>query len=183
MASEKQIVANRRNSRKSTGPKSHAGKKRAARNAFTHGLSVSFRSAASDALVDDLAVEIAGGIGKDPRVLHCARSFAQAEQELDRIRRLRIGLIEGPAPGRADLGSGSKKARAKQTRRETAENVSAPQARQAHDAIRRALPDLARCVRYERRAAAARDKAFNELLRVMRQLNNDDPMPTSNAKW
>jgi hypothetical protein len=33
MASERQIAANRRNARKSTGPRSGAGKKRASRNA------------------------------------------------------------------------------------------------------------------------------------------------------
>ena len=38
MASRKQIEANRRNARKSTGPKSLAGKTRAARNALKHGL-------------------------------------------------------------------------------------------------------------------------------------------------
>jgi hypothetical protein len=38
MASRRQIEANRRNARKSTGPKSRAGKRRASRNAIRHGL-------------------------------------------------------------------------------------------------------------------------------------------------
>src|SRR5690349_8436328 len=38
MASEKQIAANRRNARRSTGPRTPAGKVRAALNALTHGL-------------------------------------------------------------------------------------------------------------------------------------------------
>jgi hypothetical protein len=38
MASERQIAANRRNARKSTGPRSCAGMKRASRNAYRHGL-------------------------------------------------------------------------------------------------------------------------------------------------
>jgi len=38
MTSEKQIAANRRNSRRSTGPKTEAGKKKSSRNALKHGL-------------------------------------------------------------------------------------------------------------------------------------------------
>ncbi len=38
MASEKQIAANRQNSKKSTGPKTEAGKQRSRQNAFRHGL-------------------------------------------------------------------------------------------------------------------------------------------------
>ena len=39
MASEKQIAANRANAQKSTGPKTAAGRSKAGRNAFRHGLS------------------------------------------------------------------------------------------------------------------------------------------------
>jgi hypothetical protein len=39
MASEKQIAANRANAQKSTGPKTAAGRSKAGRNAFWHGLS------------------------------------------------------------------------------------------------------------------------------------------------
>jgi hypothetical protein len=42
MASEKQIAANRRNARKSSGPRSVAGKARASRNAIRHGLAGNF---------------------------------------------------------------------------------------------------------------------------------------------
>ena len=41
MASERQITANRRNARNSTGPHSGAGKKRGSRNAYRHGLTLS----------------------------------------------------------------------------------------------------------------------------------------------
>ena len=42
MASEKQIAANRRNARKSRGPRSAGGKARASRNATQHGLAANF---------------------------------------------------------------------------------------------------------------------------------------------
>src|SRR5664279_3770431 len=38
MATEKQIAANRRNARKSTGPRTERGKERSRQNAFRHGL-------------------------------------------------------------------------------------------------------------------------------------------------
>lgn len=38
MATERQIAANRANAKKSTGPKSRAGKSRSSQNAFVHGL-------------------------------------------------------------------------------------------------------------------------------------------------
>ena len=47
MASERQIAANRRNARKSTGPRSGAGRKRASRNAYRHGLTLNITSTAA----------------------------------------------------------------------------------------------------------------------------------------
>jgi hypothetical protein len=60
MATEKQIVANRANALRSTGPKSAAGRARSGRNAFRHGLSFPMEmdadvSAKLDALVAALA--------------------------------------------------------------------------------------------------------------------------------
>jgi hypothetical protein len=43
MASERQIAANRRNAKKSTGPRSADGKARSSRNALRHGLSIASR--------------------------------------------------------------------------------------------------------------------------------------------
>lgn len=59
MASEKQIAANRANAQKSTGPKTAAGRSKAGRNAFRHGLSLPVEidgdvSAKIEALVEAL---------------------------------------------------------------------------------------------------------------------------------
>ena len=63
MATERQIAANRLNAGKSTGPRSKAAKKRASRNAYRHGLSLSClaSSAAIAKRLDMLARKIAEG--------------------------------------------------------------------------------------------------------------------------
>src|SRR5215831_4884720 len=96
MASEHQIAANRRNARKSTGPRSAAGKKRAGRNAYRHGLSVSVSMSSNAAFakeLDRLVREIAGDT-KDAIALERARAVAEAEFELARVRRAKVALIE-----------------------------------------------------------------------------------------
>jgi hypothetical protein len=73
MASERQIAANRRNARKSTGPRSGTGKKRTSRNAYRHGLRSSITSTAGFAKqLDKLVREIAGDT-EDPILLERAK--------------------------------------------------------------------------------------------------------------
>src|SRR6266700_1116465 len=94
MASERQIAANRRNARKSTGPRSGEGKKRASCNAYRHGLTLSITSSAAYAKqLDKLVREIAGNT-EDPILLERARAIAQAELEHGRVRRVKVALIE-----------------------------------------------------------------------------------------
>jgi hypothetical protein len=94
MASERQIAANRRNARKSTGPRSGAGRKRASRNAYRHGLTLSITSTAAFAKqLDKLARKIAGNTD-DAITLERAREIAQAELELAQVRRAKVALIE-----------------------------------------------------------------------------------------
>ena len=90
MASERQIAANRLNARKSTGPRSGAGRKRASRNGYRHGLTLSINSTAEYAKqLDKLVREIAGD-SEDAIVLERARAIAQAELELARVRRAKL---------------------------------------------------------------------------------------------
>ena len=94
MATERQIAANRLNAGKSTGPRSKAAKKRASRNAFRYGLSLSLTSSAAIAKrLDVLARKIAGN-SKNEIILEHARAAAQAELDLARVRQVKVALIE-----------------------------------------------------------------------------------------
>ena len=89
MASDKQIAANRANARKSTGPRTAAGKLKSSQNAFRHGLSAPLRlDPAASARVESLAHAIAGE-DPNPDQVKVAAEFAQAQLELERIRMTR----------------------------------------------------------------------------------------------
>jgi hypothetical protein len=94
MASDQKIAANRRNARKSTGPRSGAGKTRASRNAYRHGLTLSITSTAESAKQLETLVRKIVGDTKDAVKLERARDIAQAELELARVRRAKVALIE-----------------------------------------------------------------------------------------
>jgi len=94
MASEGQLAANRRNARKSTGPRSGAGKTRASRNAYRHGLTLSITSTAEYAKQLETLVRKIAGDTKDPVKLERARAIVQADLELTQVRRAKVALIE-----------------------------------------------------------------------------------------
>ena len=94
MASERQIAANRRNARKSTGPRSGAGRKRASRNAYRHGLTLNITSTAAFAKQLNKPARKIAGDTKDAITLERARAVAHAELDLARVRRAKVALIE-----------------------------------------------------------------------------------------
>jgi hypothetical protein len=98
MASQQQIEANRRNARKSTGPRSAAGKKRASRNALSHGLSRPMFGAEFARAVEALASRILGDPGKanDQHALASARQIAAAEFEVESRRPRLLRIAEHP---------------------------------------------------------------------------------------
>jgi hypothetical protein len=93
MATEKQIAANRANAKRSTGPKTLAGKLKSSRNAYRHGLSAPLRL---DPLVSTKVVAIAhvlaGAEGNEDRLTSGA-DFARAQLEVLRIRSRRTELM------------------------------------------------------------------------------------------
>jgi hypothetical protein len=178
MASEGQIAANRRNARKSTGPRSGAGRKRASRNAYRHGLTLSITSTAAYAKhLDKLVREIAGDT-EDAIVLERARAIAQAELDLARVRRAKVALIEractfGEIEPPQVLSSVTQIIRLVNAfdrgRLIVPKSIDASatmplqEPDRSAEAIRRALPELRKLDRYERRAAARRDRAAFDL--------------------
>ena len=89
MATEKQIAANRANARKSTGPRTAAGKKKSSRNAYQHGLSRPDQSDPSSAAkIDAIAQLLSKPCATDDQ-LTAAQDYANAQWSLARIRAIR----------------------------------------------------------------------------------------------
>src|SRR5262245_38469810 len=179
MASERQIAANRRNARNSTGPRSGAGKKRASGNAYRYGLTLNITSTAAFAKqLDKLVREIAGD-SKDAIMLERARAIAQAELDLARVRRAKVALIER-ASVFGELDPPQAFSRVTQIIRllhaidrgrvpsfpepvHSSATMPSQEPDRSAEAIRRVLPELRKLDRYERRAAAQRDRAVVDL--------------------
>src|SRR5258705_3940018 len=90
MASERQIAANRKNAKKSTGPRSKAGREASRRNARRHGLAIAIETdPAFHADIEKLAKVLSLSQNVDE-----ARDAARAEFDLMRIRKIRTSLFE-----------------------------------------------------------------------------------------
>jgi hypothetical protein len=92
VTSPRKIIANRKNSLRSTGPKAAAGRARAAGNARRHGLRVPVLSdAVLSAEVEAMAREIAGDAS--PELIELAKRIAEAQVDVMRVRRVRKDLL------------------------------------------------------------------------------------------
>src|SRR5262249_7972415 len=171
--------ANRRNARSSTGPRFTSGRKRSSKNALRHGLSRPLFGAEFTRELETLARQIVGERIGEPHVMELARAAAEAELDLARIRQVKIGLIERPAAcgvlnAQEILGSAANQVgRIMRTRLDATVEMEclvdrlpampAGKLERTVEAVRRALPELARLVRYETQAAARRDRATRAL--------------------
>ncbi|MHC4052532.1 hypothetical protein [Bradyrhizobium sp. 25ACV] len=174
MATERQIAANRRNAQKSTGPRTVAGKRRAAGNAHRHGLSIVTGSAADDEAVKSLALAILAG-SSAPALLESACSAARAYLELARIRQIKADLIQrmlefgavGPELMRARLAESrylQALLRRQWQKPERLKPVSMPsEAERQVEIVCRLLPELRKLNRYESRTYASLDRALSEV--------------------
>jgi hypothetical protein len=167
MATARQIAANRRNARRSTGPRSQAARKRASRNSFRHGLAAGvITNAERIKHVERTARKIAGAT-TDIVTLEWARTVAQAEYDLAQVRRVkaalmsRIMMLGGFETPDTSQSLGQLKHKAKPL--ETPSEPTPPPDGTA-DAIQMALSELIRLDRYERRAATRLERALHILL-------------------
>jgi hypothetical protein len=152
MATQKQIDANRRNSGKSTGPRSASGKKRASYNAYRHGLSRPLLGIEHRRAVEALASRILAdhGKAKDQHALAPAREIAEAEFELARVRRIKVALVERAHNPKCAV--------------DALPAMPEEEPQRTAEAVRRVLPELARLARYEARASKRRDRAIHSLV-------------------
>jgi hypothetical protein len=185
MASERQIAANRRNARKSTGPRSGAGRKRASRNAYRHGLSLNITSTAAFAKQLDTLVRKIAGNTDDAITLERAREITQAELDLARVRRTKLALIErASAFGELDpprltvtqmirvLNAFDRGGLIVPKPIDALATMPSREPDRSAEAVRRVLPELRKLDRYERRAAAQRERAVLDLAGRIKYRNN-----------
>jgi len=168
MSSQKRLAANRRNAKRSTGPRTQPGKSRSRANAVRHGLSSrALTDAAFLSDADGLTKRIAREHGKQDDCFE-ARIVAEAELTILRVRTARATLL--------DLNAINPTANAK--RPESGQSIAPDRLPipatsrpalglddMAH-AYLRALPDLMKLDRYERRALSRRREALRLLGRV-----------------
>jgi hypothetical protein len=142
MTSEAKIAANRRNARRSTGPRTALAKARVRRNALRHGLATLVVGDPAVASEVDRVVAAICGPQADRFEREQALVIAEAQINLKRIRKERTQIIEQMSL------------------------VSSPQDPNARDpslrGANRGAPNLARLLRlerYERRALSRRKRA------------------------
>jgi hypothetical protein len=184
MATEKQIAANRANAAKSTGPRSVAGKKRVSRNAFAHGLTLKYSSSELTRQLEERARQIASDT-KDEYDLEAARTVAEAELEIARVRRIKVGLIErvavmgGFEPPKHFTSKKQQRAWFNATLKwiekgqpkpldpvwiNPADTMPSTEPERRAEAVRRALSELARLWRYESRAVARMNRGIKAMI-------------------
>jgi hypothetical protein len=177
------MAANRRNARNSTGPRSNAAKKRTRRNAYRHGLASSLPSSAAIAKrLDELARKLAGN-SKNKIILEHARTAAQAELDLARVRQVRIALIQrvsalGALNTPGVSGSSAEEMRYLMSilsgktppvlpeRIDPSATMPPQEPERTAEAVRRTLPELMKLNRYEFRAVSRRNRAIRDIIRI-----------------
>ena len=179
MTTDRQRAANRRNAAKSSGPRSPAGRRRASRNSYRHGLAASNLLNADRARrVEKLAREFAGD-SADPLILDRGRAAAQAKLDIDQVRRAKVATINqilvfgqlAPAEATvAEVKALERILRCAWSGGATtgilpfiAPPLPSAEPERTAEAIRRALPELIKLDRYEHSAVLRHERAMRAI--------------------
>ena len=103
MASEKQIAANRRNAKKSTGPKTAAGRLTSSRNSFRYGLSLPLTFEVAESAKAERMLQMLVSDLVDEERVRAATEMAQAALELRRVGAIRTTMLAELDPASGDL--------------------------------------------------------------------------------
>jgi hypothetical protein len=142
MTSERKIAANRQNARKSTGPRTAAGKTRVRRNALRHGLAARIvNDPTTSADADHLVTAICANEEADAASRERAMIIADCDMTLRRVRAARVDVINQTSVPPAQTSDASQ---------------SVPAQRLDIDLF---MEQLLRLDRYERRALSRRRRA------------------------
>ena len=157
MTSPAKIAANRRNARRSTGPRSAAGKARARRNAFRHGLATpaSLDRAAMDR-IDGLVFALTRDFSPQ-REFELATLAAEAQAEIERVRQAKVSMVNRACAHLRDEGG----------------RLSSAGERAAM-AFAGKTEILMACERYERRAISRRNRALQGLAKLQREFRREE---------
>ena len=167
MTSKRKAKANKQNAARSTGPGTRDGKARSSRNAYRHGLAVSaLQDPAISKEVERLARTIAGK-RSDPYELLQARIASEAEFDLLRVRKTRAKMIDSAAAEKSNASTGIEEPASPlhHARSQNPGVRTSPRHFEAipRHALLRALLDLEKLERYERRAFSRRRRAITRM--------------------